>query len=461
MACPFDDSVATIKCAPFDARGGCCDSSATVTRPLALFAALVLLAVAGYVRWTPPARAGDLRPRPDALEYEAGARSMVRGTGYYVVVEGRRYAPRYPPGFPVLLAPVVFAWDQGPGTGIVVVFVAALLGIAFLVRATSLTAGPVAGLVAGTLLAASPCHVRWSRTVMTEVPSATFVALAALLLVRAVRVRATTALLVAIGVLIGLATCVRVANGLLLVPATLVVLTLGGGARRATIVLGAALAGMVPLLLYDLATFGHPFATGYERWAPTNTFAVSHLWTQVGGGKIPNLRFYGGMLAGSGELYPWPWTLLIMLGGLCAIRSVRPAERAIGIFAGSFLVVLAGVFSLFSWQDSRYLLPALPALFGVGTLPLAAHRGRASRLIAAGLVIAGLVVLARRPDLYDPDKFFNEPGVLRELAVKTPKDATILVRTNEHFFALLLRNDADRTWVPRRGARRACRRGRG
>jgi hypothetical protein len=418
-------------------------------RSLAPLAGLALLAVAGYARWTPPARAGDLRPRPDALEYEAGARSMVRGSGYWLVVEGRRYPPRYPPGFSALLAPIFFAWDQGPGTGVVAVFVAALLGIALVMRATDLAAGPLAGLVAGVLLAASPSHVRWSRAVMSDVPSAALVALAALLLVGAVRARGTTWSLVASGVLIGLAASVRATNVLLVVPAMLVVATLGGGVRRAFVLAVACFAGLVPLLLYDVATFGRPLATGYAVWAPGMTFATTYLSAPpVGGGTIGNLPFYARELAGSGELYPWPWTLLVGLGGGCAARSARPAERAIVVLAASFLLLLVGTYALFFWQDVRFFLPALPLLVALGGLPLAPHRARATRLVGAGLLVAGAVVLARQPDLYRPDKFFDEPGVLRELAAKTERDAALLVRTNEHFFGLLLRDDAERTWIP-------------
>jgi hypothetical protein len=420
-----------------------------VTRPVALFAGLVLLAVAGYARWTPPARAGDLRPRPDALEYEAGARNLVRGGGYHLLVEGRPYPPRYPPGLSVLLAPILFARDQGPGTGILGVFAAALLCIAFAMRATSLAAGPLAGLVAGLMLAASPSHVRWSRAVMSDVPSAALVALAALLLVVAVRAPSRRAPLLATGVLIGLGASVRGTNGLLLLPAMLAVALLGGGPRRALLLGVAALAGIAPLLVYDVVTFGHPVAAGYAMWAPVTRFSTTYLWSPpAGGGTIGNLPFYLTALAGSGELYPWPWLPLVVLGAACGIRSVRSDERTLVLVAVVFAALLLGTYSVFFWQDARFFLPALPLLFALGGFPLAPGRARATRLAGLVLMIAGLVVLGRRADLYRPDKFFDEPGVLRELAARTDPDSTLLVRTNEHFFTLLLRDGANRTWMP-------------
>jgi hypothetical protein len=59
-------------------------------RSLAPLAGLALLAVAGYARWTPPARAGDMRPRPHARQNQARAPSQGRGAGDLGVVEGRR-----------------------------------------------------------------------------------------------------------------------------------------------------------------------------------------------------------------------------------------------------------------------------------------------------------------------------------------------------------------------------------
>jgi hypothetical protein len=270
-----------------------------------------------------------------------------------------------------------------------------------------------------------------------------------MLLVGTVPARATTWWIVATGVLIGFAASVRATNALLVVPAVLVLSTLGGGLRQASLLVVATLAGIAPLLFYDFATFGHPLATGYAMWAPGMTFATTYLWGRpIGGGTIGNLPFYLRLLAGSGELYPWPWTLLAVLGGGCAIRSRRREERAILVLAGTFVVPLFGTYVLFFWQDARFLLPALPPLFALAALPLASHRGHATRLIGGGLLLAGLLVLVQRPDLYDRDKFFDEPGVLRELAAKTERDARLLLRTNEHFFALLLRDGADRTWVP-------------
>src|SRR5262249_39048655 len=159
-----------------------------------------------WLRWTPPERAGDLRPRPDALEYESAARNLIAGDGYCIFVDGRPYAPRYAPGFSLLLASVLAVHDGGPGSGIVVVFAAALATIAATMAAAYASGGTIPALVAGSMLALSPEHVRWSQHVMSDVPSTLlFAAITALLAGGAASDRFTARRIVCLALLIGAA----------------------------------------------------------------------------------------------------------------------------------------------------------------------------------------------------------------------------------------------------------------
>src|SRR5439155_27228256 len=91
-------------------------------------------------------------------------------------------------------------------------------------------AGPLGGRVAGMLLAAPPAHVRLSRMVMGDVPSACVVASAGLVLAAAVRRPPIRAWALAVtGLLIGCATTIHVTNALLVIPAAVVVAALRGG----------------------------------------------------------------------------------------------------------------------------------------------------------------------------------------------------------------------------------------
>src|SRR5260370_16956850 len=74
-------------------------------------AALVLLvaplALAARWRWAAAADGRQLRPRPDALEYAAAAQAIAAEGRYYLQVGPYRVRPRYPPGWPLVLAGAV------------------------------------------------------------------------------------------------------------------------------------------------------------------------------------------------------------------------------------------------------------------------------------------------------------------------------------------------------------------
>src|SRR5207245_5185286 len=105
-------------------------------------------------------------------------------------------------------------------------------------------------------------------------------------------------------------------------------------------------------------------------------------------GTEPNLSFYARTLAGLGDLYPWPWAVLIALGAACALRSKRRDERAVVMLGALFLGLLCGVYVTFFWQASRFLVPALPLLVALAGLPFASRRARALRPDSWPLVLA-------------------------------------------------------------------------
>jgi len=418
---------------------------------LCLVGAAIIVFAATWVRWTPPQRAGDLRPRPDALEYEAGARNLISGRGYCLVVEGRKYPPRYPPGMSMLLAPFLLAWDGGPGSGIVAVLVMAVAGVIASMLATGIAAGVLAGLASGALLAASPAHVRLSRAVMSEAPSACLVAVVLLLVVMELRGAARLARLrpVLLGLTIAVATIVRLPNVLILAPAIVVLSIFGAQVRRSAVVVATCAAGLVPLLLYDALRFGNAFRTGYAMWVQVPQMQLRYVVTPPGGGgSVPNLAFYAANLGGFGELYPWPWTIAIVVGAACVFRSGERIERAVAVIAVGFLVLLLATYLPYFWQDARFFVPALPPLFVLAALTLSRRRRILTRGLGGVLIVGGFVALYRSPELYQPDQFFDEPGVLRDVAAATEDNAALFVRTNEYFFSQLVKRRTARLWVP-------------
>ena len=121
-------------------------------RPALEAAGLAAALVLGWsLRATTPDAVEDLRPRPDAVEYEEAARSLVRGDGYWLVIAGERHPPRYPVGTSALIAPALLALGDEPGTGVAAVRAAAAAGIGATWALGRATGGPVAALGAALL----------------------------------------------------------------------------------------------------------------------------------------------------------------------------------------------------------------------------------------------------------------------------------------------------------------------
>src|SRR5258706_15528072 len=120
---------------------------------------LLTILVGVYLRFVEPDEIVDLKPRPDAIEYEEGARNLARGDGYWLEIEGKKYPPRYPPGFsliPAAARPIVGAI---PGAGIRVVFFSALVGMVASWALARHAGGPFAGLVAALVVGISPLDI--------------------------------------------------------------------------------------------------------------------------------------------------------------------------------------------------------------------------------------------------------------------------------------------------------------
>jgi hypothetical protein len=81
--------------------------------PLLALALVTPLAVLARWRWAPSAEGPALHPRPDALEYAAAAQSLAQAGRFYLQIGPYRVRPRYPPGWPLLLAPAVRAGVPG------------------------------------------------------------------------------------------------------------------------------------------------------------------------------------------------------------------------------------------------------------------------------------------------------------------------------------------------------------
>jgi len=414
---------------------------------------LAVLALALVLRHTTVAQVEDLRPWPDAIEYEEAARSLAEGRGYLLWMGGDAFPPRYPPGLSVLIAASLPLVGDDLGAGIWVVLASALAAVAGTYLLGRVVAGVACGLVAALLIAISPLHVQWSRAVMSDVPASAAMVWLALGVIVALRRGAGALVWLALGVAAGLAASIRYAV-LAIVPSACVLVLLASSRPLATrlreivALLVGTLAGVLPLLALNHALFGDALQDGYAYWVQRDLASAGYVLSSRPSGAPSNAWFYASLLLGGGALYPPTATLLLVLGGWRAARGTT-TERAAGVLAALVLAALLALHLPFFWQWDRFLLPALPLLAVIMALPCAA--GVPSRLRAVGgtLVVATLLLVASDgAQLAPPNPQAYDVGTLRRIAAIAEPNAAVLARSHPVFVARVLRDVGDRVWVP-------------
>jgi 4-amino-4-deoxy-L-arabinose transferase-like glycosyltransferase len=420
-------------------------------------ALLAVLVLAAALRWTWPAAVADLRPRPDALEYEEVARSLVAGRGYLLWIANRAFPPRYPPGMSALIAATMPLLGTERGVGIWVVLASALVTIVVTFALARRVAGPVAGIVAALLVALSPLHVSASQYVMSDVPATALVAVIGYATFVVLDRRATTLACFALGVACGAAVCIRQPVAPIGLAAWLAVGLLSSGdlnehARRMALVAAGGLVGVAPLLWVNWRLFGSPLRSGYGYWAPQMGFALDRATAPRTDGRASNLVMYGSSLVGAHTLYPWTGGVLLALGAVAGVR-LGAAPRRLCALATVVGVPYLAVLLAYSSSGTRLILPLLPLLTAVMALCCADGAARSLRWPGLALIVAtALLVLGPRRDLLLPPVIQGKGDVaaLERLARLTERNAVILAYTDPFAFEDVLRRAADRVWVPLR-----------
>lgn len=110
-----------------------------------LLLAVVVVPLALATRWGGSAELKGSRfsPWPDTVEYAAEAQALARSGQVYLQIGPYRVRPRFPPGWPLLLAPAVRLGMAGQDlwriTGVFGALLAWLLGIAAMVATAALS----------------------------------------------------------------------------------------------------------------------------------------------------------------------------------------------------------------------------------------------------------------------------------------------------------------------------------
>lgn len=317
---------------------------------------------AGYLTQAARWRAGSLRvehPWIGRSPWPAAAAAWCP-LGSSPAPDGRGLVPRYPPGLPLLFAGVEAAAGQ-PAVWVVVPVLGGLL-VAATAWVAARLGGPLAGLVAASLVATSPTFLFHLVQPMSDVPAAALWAVAAVCALRGTVTGAACA-----GLAAGVAVTIRPNLVMLVAPiAWLAALgtprqdPLGPGRSGCRARAAACAAGAVPAIAFvaflNRHLYGSPFASGYGMVG--QLFAVSN--------AVRTVPRYAAWLAG---LEP----LVASLGAL-AVAGAVGATGEQRRFARVALVVTALVFGAYAFYgvfDSvtylRFLLPAFPFVVAAGS----------------------------------------------------------------------------------------------
>lgn len=313
-------------------------------------------------------------PWPDGAEYLDAAVSLAHEGTYRIHLAGESHPPRYPFGYSLLIAGAIAAGVEPEAAPHRVNQIAGL-GLLGLVawplwrRGRHLESG-----LAILLLATLPAFIILCRSPLSEI-SSTLLIVGSLWLLAAYAGGGPVRRGAAGAALLGLTACFRLSNVLLLafLPAAAAArhgLRWRRPATREAAILGtAAAAGLLPLLAYNVATFGDLLASGYGYWAPywdarrafDSRFLSNNLfyyWREL---SEQESTFTTAHLFGHGS-YFGPAFAALALGSPLALRA-RPRRWP---FAAAGLLY-AGAMGFYFFTDARLLFPLM-----VVAIPVAA-----------------------------------------------------------------------------------------
>jgi 4-amino-4-deoxy-L-arabinose transferase-like glycosyltransferase len=360
-----------------------------VRRIGALLAALICAGVLVYIERAPE-RPLAQQPFPDSAEYANAARSLAHNKGFYTYVHrGSRQPPRYPPGYPMALAPfaAVGSYPRDVQRG---AKFWAMVYVLTVVVAAWVLGGPLAGMLAALFVGVSPFARYSAGLVLSDAFIATLTVLMLPLLARVTRPSARLA-----GAATGLATLVRLTAGI-----NLIALLIALPKRSYKTVLLFALPSLVGLALLQWVMFGSPLKTGYSYWGVSNHFFSLNYATsdsvvrdgpfifpdklhgdlfnwvcpcQVGGpqASMTNLTFYPLLLASLFWVFSPP---LVPLLGL--VYAWRRRREAIGRYTLVVTALSLLLFVFYHFQGARFMAGPATLLIVLASVSLAQFGGR-------------------------------------------------------------------------------------
>src|ERR1700674_2267902 len=329
----------------------------------ALLGSVVAVALALTARWSWGAHGEGpaFRPQPDALEYAASAQALIQTGRFFLQVGPLEEPPHYSPGWPAILAAVLWfgtppqrLWLWPGLCGGLLCLVLACGTALLVIKAAPLPrttaqwwAALLAGLAASCAWAVATPAVEAGSALLSDEPTALFAVATLLLVFLGLELEKPGPWLAAAGLVAGLATAMRRAEGALLVVPTLA-LVIGGGRqlgeyRRLRACRALALGALLPCMLVGLLLVHSRRPawqwTNYGFWSPSGTITLEPRLAQF----ISQARPLFGL---SGPGPDWSLGGLWSLLGLYAVALPRRAWIA-GIALLAMLVSLGCAFVRF------------------------------------------------------------------------------------------------------------------
>ena len=319
----------------------------------------------------------DLGPYPDAVEYFAQAKSILKEGAPTIQIGYDKLHSRYPPGYPILMIPWLSVL---PHNGILAPFrtnqtIGALLLTGSFMFYFAIRK-PLAGGLATLLIATQPAFITFSRSSLSDLSGGAVIVLAFALVYLGLAWRRRL-LIYCAAIVLGLSLCIR--PQLVFMAPLLVAMALFPANVSWTrwfmhccLTLAVFAVAASPYFILNTLEFGHPLKTGYEFWVPAladkqaafSLHNVPHqvgiIWSEITANWD---QFRVANLFGTGTYVVTAFVFLSALG----LAFIRMRRFEISAFLAGTVYLVTVV--TYAYAEGRFYIPVLFLLVALGVLP--------------------------------------------------------------------------------------------